>query len=258
MSILRVNALYKSFGGSRVINDVSCQFPTGKITSVIGPNGAGKTTLFNVITGFLKPDAGKVFLEDVDITGMPPHRIVAQGMSRTFQLVRVFPRLSVLDNILMGILDLPGSSLLSAILAISGDKLRFAGRKEEARAMLEYVGLAKYENSMANDLSYGQQKLVEIARALMSKPKVLLVDEPLAGINVVMIDKMLKLIHDMKSEGKTVIIIEHNTDVVKQISDQITVMNFGSIIASDDPNKVINNQAVIDAYLGISQDENAS
>jgi branched-chain amino acid transport system ATP-binding protein len=256
MSILRVKALNKCFGGSCVINNVSCEFPAGKITSVIGPNGAGKTTLFNIITGFLKPDSGNIFLEDSDITGMAPYKIVALGMTRTFQLVRVFPRLSILDNVLMGSLDLPGNTILSSIFVTPNDRRCYTEKREAARAMIEYVGLSKYENNIANDLSYGQQKLVEIARALMSKPKVLLVDEPLAGINMVMIDKMLKLIDDIKRDGKTVIIIEHNTDIVKQISDQITVLNFGSVIASDIPDRVINNKIVIDAYLGISQEEN--
>ncbi len=167
--------------------------------------------------------------------------------------MRIFPRLSLLDNVLMGYLDLPGNSLMSAIFATKKDKKSFGEKKEEARAMLAYVGLSEYENAMANDLSYGQQKLVEIARALASKPKVLLVDEPLAGLNVVMIDKMLKLIYDMKSQGKTIIIIEHNIDVVKEISDQLTVLNFGNVIASDVPEEVFHNQPVIDSYLGVAR-----
>ncbi|MGV8049758.1 MAG: ABC transporter ATP-binding protein [Anaerolineaceae bacterium] len=255
MSTLRIRDLVKSFGGFSVINGISCEFPAGKISSVIGPNGAGKTTFFNLVTGFIMPDSGKVFLGETDITKMPPHKIVALGMTRTFQLVRVFPRLSLLDNVLLGYLDLPGNSLMSAIFYTKRDKAKYSAKKAEARAMLDYVGLSKYENAMANDLSYGQQKLVEIARALVSKPKVLLIDEPLAGLNVVMIDKMLTLLDDIKKNGKTVILIEHNIDVVKQISDQITVMNFGKVIASDIPAKVINDPLVIDAYLGVIQNE---
>lgn len=255
MSILRVIDLEKSFGGFHVINGVTCDFPAGKITGLIGPNGAGKTTLFNLMTGFLVPDAGKIILDDIEINRIGPHKIVALGMTRTFQIVRVFPRLSLLDNVLLGFLDLPGNSLFSALIFSERDKNLYARKKDEARSMLEYVGLSQYENSMANDLSYGQQKLVEIARALISKPRVFLIDEPFAGLNIVMIEKMLKLIEDIKSSGKTVILIEHNMDIVKQISDWITVMNFGKILASDIPAKVINDQKVIDAYLGITQDD---
>lgn len=253
MAILEVNNLCKSFYGTKVNNNICFSIPEGTVSSVIGPNGAGKTTLFNLITGYLKPDAGHVYLEGKDIAGMEPHKIVRAGISRTFQLVRVFKRISVLENVLRGYQDLPGDTFLSALLQTSATRKQFAQKREEARAMIDYVGLSQYENQMANDLSYGQQKLVEIARALATNPKVLMLDEPLSGLNVVMIDKMLRLIDDIKSSGRTVIVIEHNTDVIKSISDQVTVLNFGEVIASGSPEAVYSDPVVVNSYLGINK-----
>lgn len=251
MAILEIQGLCKSFSGIQVNKDITFDVPKGKISSVIGPNGAGKTTLFNLITGFLRPDSGKVILDGTDITGLEPHKIVKAGLSRTFQLVRVFPRMTLLDNVLRGYQELPGDSLVSALLQTRTTRKHYYEKRDEARAMLEYVGLSQFENSMANDLSYGQQKLVEIARALAANPKILLLDEPLSGLNVVMIDKMLQLINDIKRDGRTVIIIEHNTEIVEAISDQITVLNFGEVIATGDPKTVMNDPVVINSYLGI-------
>ena len=146
---------------------------------------------------------------------------------------------------------MPGDSLTSALLSTPATRRHYREKKEEAREMLHYVGLSQYENTPANDLSYGQQKLVEIARALAANPQVLLLDEPLSGLNVVMIEKMLKLIDDIKKNHRTVIIIEHNTDVIQSISDQITVLNFGEVIATGEPEAVLNDPAVVDSYLGI-------
>lgn len=252
MSILEIKDLTKSFYGIEVNKKVSFDIKEGSISSVIGPNGAGKTTLFNLVTGYLKPDSGAVYLQGKNLVGKGPHQIVEAGVSRTFQLVRVFKRMTLIENVLRGYQDLSGDTLVSAILQSKKTKKHFAEKKEEARALLDYVGLSQYENALANDLSYGQQKLVEIARALATNPKVLMLDEPLSGLNVVMIDKMLKLIDDIKSSGRTVVVIEHNTDIIKQISDQVTVMNFGEVIASGDPEEVYNNPIVVDSYLGIN------
>lgn len=252
-SILQIQQITKRYGGMIVNRDVTFEIPRGSVTGVIGPNGAGKTTLFNLVTGYVRPDSGTVFLDGKDITGLAPHRIVRAGISRTFQLVRVFPRLSLLDNVMMGYLDLPGNTLLSSIFTFRR-KGKYEQYREHARALLDYVGLSKYEQGYANDLSYGQQKLVEIGRALASDPKILLLDEPLAGLNVTIIDKMLRLISDMKQSGKTVIIIEHNTEIMRQICDQITVLNFGEVIASGDAATVFADPVVIDSYLGTTNE----
>ena len=251
MEILCTKNISKSFGGLAAVKDVSIDIYGGKVNALIGPNGAGKTTLFNLLTGFLEPDSGKVLFDGKDITKTPAYKIVCMGMTRTFQLVRVFPKLTLLDNILLGYNKMEGDTLFSALLGTRNMKRIYKQKKEEAREILSYIGLEEYIDSPARDLSYGQQKLVEIGRALASKPKVLLLDEPFAGLNVVMIEKMINLIMDIKKQGKTVVIIEHNIGVVTKISDWINVLNFGQLIASDVPGIVIKDEEVIDSYLGV-------
>jgi ABC-type branched-subunit amino acid transport system ATPase component len=167
-------------------------------------------------------------------------------------MVRIFPRMTVTDNILMGFSGLAGDSLWSAIAATKKMYAAYYEKKKLALAMVEYIGLAQYQDTLANDLSYGQQKLVELGRALISQPKVLLLDEPLAGLNVVMIERMIRLIDDLKKQGKTVVIIEHNMEIVMGISDYIHVMNFGELIASGNSQEILSHEKVIDSYLGKS------
>lgn len=250
MAILEIRNLSKSFGGLQAVRDVSLVVQPGKITSLIGPNGAGKTTLFNLVTGFMKMDIGSVMLDGKDITRLPAHLIVRKGLTRTFQLVRVYPRLTVTDNILMGFYGLAGDSLLSALLGTRKMYAEYQKKRAQALEMLEYIGLSAYRDTIANDLSYGQQKLVELGRALISQPKVLLLDEPLAGLNVVMIERMIRLIDDLKKNGKTVVIIEHNMEIVMGISDYIHVLNFGQLIASGTAKEIMEHEKVIDSYLG--------
>lgn len=251
MTILKAVNVSKSFGGLQAVKNVSLNIESGKITAVIGPNGAGKTTLFNLLTGFLSVDSGKIFLNEKDITFTPAHKIACMGMTRTFQLVRVFPQLTLLDNIMMGYNNMVGDTLFSAILGTRKMKKLYQQKKEEAKIILDYIGLDKYDGSPAKALSYGQQKLVEMGRALASKPKVLLLDEPFAGLNIVMIKRMVDLIMNIKKQGKTVVIIEHNIGVVTEISDWINVLNFGELIATGAPENIVNNEAVIDSYLGV-------
>jgi len=251
MPVLEIRNLSKKFGGLEAVKNVSMNIELGKVTGVIGPNGAGKTTLFNLVTGFLRPDSGYVILDGRNITGIMPHEVVLYGMTRTFQLVRVFPRMTVLENIMLGFNDLPGDSLFSAIFSTKKMKQEYKNRKEQTREILKYIGLIEYENNIANDLSYGQQKLVEIGRALAADPKVLLLDEPMAGLNVVMIEKMLALIEDIKNRNKAVVLIEHNMDVINSISDVVFVLNFGQLIASGSPVEVMKCPEVVESYLGI-------
>jgi ABC-type branched-subunit amino acid transport system ATPase component len=250
VDILEIRNVSKSFGGLQAVRDVSLNIESGKITSLIGPNGAGKTTLFNLVTGFLKMDTGSVILDGKDITRLPAHRIVRKGLTRTFQMVRVYPRMTVTDNILMGFYGLAGDSLWSALAGTKKMYAAYYQKKELALAMVEYIGLSRYKDTLANDLSYGQQKLVELGRALVSQPKVLLLDEPLAGLNVVMIERMIQLIKDLKKQGKTVVIIEHNMEIVMGISDFIHVLNFGQLIASGNAEEILKHEKVIDSYLG--------
>lgn len=251
MALLEISAVSKKFGGLQAVDNVSCNFVSGKVSGVIGPNGAGKTTLFNLITGFLQIDSGTVCIDGKDITNIAPYKIVNYGITRSFQLVRVFPRLTLIDNVLMGCTNLSGNNLFSSIIAGKAAHKKYNEMKEKARSIISYMGLSNYENSLANDLSYGQQKLVEIGRALISQPQMLLLDEPLAGLNVKMIDKMIKVIDDIKRDGKGVVIIEHNMEVLIDISDQITVLHLGKVLMSDSPANVIKNHEVIDSYLNI-------
>jgi len=249
--ILETEHLTKRFGGLPAVSGLSIKAIKAQITSIIGPNGAGKTTLFNLLTGFLRPDEGDYYLMGKKITGLAPYRITRLGMARTFQLIRVFPKISVLDNILLGCLGLQGDNILYAILKTKKAMSQFSQAKEFAMDILETVGLPDFADQLANDLSYGQQKLVEIGRVLASDPQVLLLDEPMAGLSMTMIDQMIELIFGLKEQGRSIIIVEHNMQVVMDISDRIVVLNFGMEIASGTPNQIQNNPEVLDAYLGI-------
>jgi ABC-type branched-subunit amino acid transport system ATPase component len=251
LAIVRTEHLTKQFGGLTAVKDLSIGVVEGGITSIIGPNGAGKTTLFNLLTGFLKPTGGEVFYQGMSITGLPPYRITRLGMARTFQLIRVFPKLSVFDNIMLGCLGMKGDNLFFAILKTKEIVNQFYQTKEKALQILETIGLPEFADQYANNLSYGQQKLVEIGRVLASDPKVILLDEPMAGLSMIMIDRMIELIYRLKKQGKTIVFIEHNLGVVMDISDRIIVLNFGEKIAAGPPKEIQANEDVIDAYLGL-------
>lgn len=253
MVLLEIQNVSKWFGGLQAINNVSINVESGKITSIIGPNGAGKTTLFDIVTGFIKAETGNVFLNGKDITNLPPYEIVKHGITRSFQLVRVFPRMSVIDNIILGYRNVMGDTLLSSIFATSKIRQSYRKKREEAYKILDYIGLVKYGNSIASNLSYGQQKLLELGRVLASNPKVIMLDEPMAGLNSVMIEKVLSLLYGMKKESKAVVLIEHNIEIVLSISDIINVLNFGELIASGRPSVVLKDENVIKSYLGIKK-----
>ena len=251
LPILITENITKQFSGLTAVKDLSIQVGQGEITSIIGPNGAGKTTLFNLLTGFSKPTLGEARFKGQKITGLPPYRITRLGMARTFQLTRIFPKLSVLDNIMLGCLGLKGDNPFYAVLKTKEILDQFYQTKEKALKTLETVGLPEFAKEYANNLSYGQQKLVEIGRALTSDPQVLLLDEPMAGLSMTMIDRIIDLIFRLKKQGKTIVFIEHNLGVVMDISEQIIVLNFGQKIASGSPTEIRSNEEVIDAYLGI-------
>ncbi len=249
-SILSINKLTKSFGGLMAINEVSAQVPKGKIFGIIGPNGAGKTTLFNMLTGIYQPNQGQVFFGSMNITGEPAHRIAFLGICRTFQNLRLFRKLTALENVMAGFHTSTRGSIWDCLLSTR------QARKEKEEAivrslqLLHYVGLSEKYDTVSSDLPYGDQKLLEIARALAMRPKLLLLDEPSSGMNPSETNHLIKLIRDINHAGISVMVIEHNMKVIMEISHQIMVLDHGLKIAEDDPASIRKNEKVISAYLG--------
>jgi len=248
--ILEVRGLTKVFGGLRAVEDVSLKVMPGIILSIIGPNGAGKTTLFNCLTGGLTSTKGRILFEGKDITREKGHKITKLGISRTFQNIRVFGSMSALENVMIGQHSRSGEGLFTAILRTK----RFRQEESEIRAKafeyLELLSIEDYADISAENLPYGYQKRLEIARALATEPKVLLLDEPAAGMNPQETSELMEFIKRIKGLGKTVIIIEHDMKVVMGISDRIVVLDHGVKIAEGSPVEIQNNPAVIEAYLG--------
>jgi ABC-type branched-subunit amino acid transport system ATPase component len=233
MHTLEVRNVTKSFGGLVALSDVSMNADKGKIVGLIGPNGSGKTTLFNIITGFLKPDSGAVFLEGEDITDLKPHRIARKGLCKTFQLTKVFRKLTVLEN----------------LLAVLPEKAEGAARKL-ALESLSFFNLRHLQDEEAGNLSFGQQKLLELARVLMLDPKVILLDEPAAGINPVLMDKIIAHLIEMRKMRKAIVVVEHHLSTVFRLANEIVVLDHGEEIACGSPEEIKESPKVIKAYLG--------
>jgi branched-chain amino acid transport system ATP-binding protein len=251
--LIETRDLTKNFGGLRAVNGLSIQVERGTITSLIGPNGAGKTTVFNLLTGFLKPSGGRIYFKGKSLTDLSPHRISRMGIGRTFQLVRVFPMLTVLDNVMLGFRKKKGESVLGGLLRTRQVREEERESHEKALDLIELVGLKAYQDQYAINLGFGQQKLVEIARALATEPDIVLLDEPMAGLSGEMKANMISLMTHLKSQGRTVFFIEHNMAVVMGISERIFVINHGEQIASGSPAEILKNEKVIQAYLGQEQ-----
>ena len=252
MIILETQNLSRSFGGLQAVRQLSIAIERGKISALIGPNGAGKTTIFNLLTGFLPPSEGEIRLDGKRIDGLPPNEIARHGIARTFQIVRMFGGLSVLDNVMLGCASPNGESLFGALArtpVVTEEKKRNESR---ARDLLKLVGLDQHNSRLAQDLGYGEQKLVEIARALATDAGLLLLDEPMAGLSQDMVRKMIAVMRDLQTIGKTILFVEHNMHVVMDISDQIFVLNYGREIARGAPAEIRRNKQVIEAYLGTS------
>jgi neutral amino acid transport system ATP-binding protein len=247
--ILVVESVVRRFGGLVAVSVDRLSVPRNAITALIGPNGAGKTTLFNVLTGFEHADGGRWTFDGVDISGWPAYRIARQGMIRTFQLTKALAGLTVVDNMLLGASGQSGERILLA-------PLRFRWRAEEraarerALALLDDFGLSARRNDLAATLSGGQRKLLEMARALMVEPKLVMLDEPMAGVNPALVQSLLHHVQRLRDEGRTVVFVEHDMDVVMSISDRVVCMAEGRVIADGTPDDVVHNEAVIDAYLG--------
>jgi neutral amino acid transport system ATP-binding protein len=248
--LLQANNLQKCFGGVAAVNNASIEVLAGSITGLIGPNGAGKTTLFNLLSNFITPDSGEVLFDGAPIHRMQPHRITRRGMVRTFQVARVLSRLSVLENMLLATQRQTGENFFQVWL--QGDRIRREEAKSTVRAMeiLDSIGLAHKAQDYAGSLSGGQRKLLEIGRALMANPKLILLDEPAAGVNPTLINQICDYIQIWNKEGITFLIIEHNMDVIMSLCDRVWVLAEGTNLAVGTPAEVQRDSRVLEAYLG--------
>ena len=249
-ALLSVERLERAFGGVRAVDGASFDVRAGEIHGLIGPNGAGKTTAINVVSGLLRPTGGAVRLAGREIHGLPPNRIAARGVARTFQQIRLFSELSARDNVLVGEHLVRKASLAARLLALPAARAEERSARDRAGALLERIGLSGRADERARNLSYGEQRRVEIARALAAEPRLLLLDEPTAGMNPVEVQAVAALIRSVAAEGRSVLLIEHNVKLVMDVCDRITVLDFGKVIAEGPPAAVARDPAVIAAYLG--------
>jgi ABC-type branched-subunit amino acid transport system ATPase component len=242
MSLLETVDISKSFGGINALNACCLRVEEGEIVGLIGPNGSGKTTLFNVMTGYETADSGTVRMRERAITGVSPRAVFGMGIGRTFQLTRIFPRLTVLENV----------HVAAQRTGLAGMLGRWSAAKERARVLelLDFVGLSKLQDMPAGNLSYGQKKLLEFASILVASPKLILLDEPAGGINPTMITYLAERIRELNQRGVTFLVVEHNMEFVMGLCNRVTVMHRGATIADGAPSEIRQNSAVLDAYLG--------
>jgi branched-chain amino acid transport system ATP-binding protein len=249
--IVSATGVRKEFGGLVAVNDVDFTIPEQGIVGLIGPNGAGKTTFFNMLTGVYKPTAGKIEFDGVNVTGKPPHTITKLGIGRTFQNIRLFQHMSSLENVLVGMHSRLSGGIIRSVLRTPGLKREEREAQDRARELLRYSGLRGQHDELARNLSYGDQRRLEVARALATDPKLVLLDEPTAGMNPQETSDFTAFVGKLREERNlTVLLIEHDMRVVMGISDRVTVLDYGEKIAEGSPEEIQKNERVIEAYLG--------
>jgi len=249
LSLLSCDSLTKNFDGVEALSGFSCAVKEGEIVGLIGPNGAGKTTLFNVLTGFIVADGGQASFQGKKITGKPPYQLARMGITRTFQILRLIKRLTVLDNALICFQNQPGERLGNIFFRWRLSARQEAANREEAIALLQQYGLGDKLHDLADALSYGQQKLLSMICCLSASANLILLDEPVAGIAPEMIEKILDMIKGLPAQGKTIVLIEHNMEAISQVCDRVIFMDAGEKICEGTPGEVRNDHRVIEAYL---------
>ncbi len=254
-TLFRCDSLTKHFGGVKALTGIDLEIHADEVLGIIGPNGAGKTTLFNIITGYYPPTSGRLFMESVDMTGRPVHGMCSSGMSRTFQNIRLFGAMTVMDNVVTGMHTKLNCNIFHTVFNTRSKKQNEKIAYEKAFEILRYLGVEQDADILAENLPYGKQRKVEIARALANEPKILLLDEPSAGMNPQETCELMTLIKGIQQRGPAVVVIEHNMKLIMGISDRVAVLNFGEKICEGDPQYVQNDTCVIEAYLGEDEDE---
>ena len=242
MTYFATKELSRAFGGVVAVDRATVEFQEGKVNGLIGPNGCGKTTFFNLVTGMIRPDGGEITFKDGDLAGSRPHQVALAGIGRTFQVTRLFPRMTVMQNMLVAVRRRSIREL--AANAVRGDDVA------RAEGWLERVGIEHLRDTEARDLSYGQQKLLEIAGLLMGDPELVLLDEPAGGVNPVMVERISTLVRELNAEGKTFLVVEHNMEMVMSLCDHIVVFDRGAPVAVGAPQDIRKDQRVLEAYLG--------
>jgi ABC-type branched-subunit amino acid transport system ATPase component len=248
--LLRIEHVSVRFGGIVAVNDSNFTVKENEITCLIGPNGAGKTTLFNLITGFLTPTTGSIHFRDQNITGMKPEKIVRLGIARTFQNLRLFNDMTVLENMLLAVPGKYNQSILRPLFLRPRLKKIEAGNIERALETLEYVGLGGKAGEIVDNLSYAEQKLLTIGRLLMTEADVLLLDEPASGLDKHSLDRIMPLVQDLKRQNKTILLIEHNMDIIRSIADQVVFLNQGQVLGVGTAEEIMSNPALTEIYFG--------